>query len=151
MILVSTLGFSQTTYLRITGVKDGDTVVGIDSLKVQHTLRLSDIDCPEKRQPFGYRAKQFTSDAIFSKWVKVTLKGKDKYGRQIASVYYGENYAQYLSKNLVVAGLAWVYREYCKDGELLELEDRARGEKVGLWIDTNPIKPSIYRNSKTKQ
>ena len=51
-------------------LKDGDTVVVLDSLNYQTTLRLAEVDCPEKAQAFGTKAKQFTSDAVYLKEVK---------------------------------------------------------------------------------
>lgn len=63
--------FCQTTLkAKVIGIKDGDTVVVLDSLNVQTTLRLAEVDCPEKSQPFGTKAKQFTSDQIYLKTIK---------------------------------------------------------------------------------
>ena len=47
---------------KVIGIKDGDTIVVLDSLNNQTTLRLAEVDCPEKSQPFGTKSKQFTSD-----------------------------------------------------------------------------------------
>lgn len=67
---------SQATLTaKVIGVKDGDTVVVLDSLTYQTTLRLAEVDCPEKAQAFGTRAKQFTSDAVYLKEVKYWLNG----------------------------------------------------------------------------
>ena len=51
-------------------VADGDTVkVMRDRERLK--IRLYGIDCPEKRQAFGTRAKVFTSDMVFGKTVQV--------------------------------------------------------------------------------
>jgi micrococcal nuclease len=47
---------------------------------------LSGIDCPEKGQAYGTRAKQAASDLAFGKQVTVWTHGKDKYGRTFADV-----------------------------------------------------------------
>lgn len=49
---------------RVVGVADGDTVTVLDSNKVQHKVRLSGIDAPEKNQDFGSRSKQSLSDLV---------------------------------------------------------------------------------------
>jgi endonuclease YncB( thermonuclease family) len=51
---------------KVVGIPDGDTI------RVMHNgpderIRLWGIDCPEKRQPFGTRATQFTGDPAFGK------------------------------------------------------------------------------------
>ncbi len=55
---------------RVVGVSDGDTITVLHSGKGER-IRLHGIDCPEKRQAFGNRAKQFTSKLIFVKIVPV--------------------------------------------------------------------------------
>jgi endonuclease YncB( thermonuclease family) len=47
---------------------------------------LSGIDCPEKGQAYGTRAKQAASDLAFGKQVTVQTHGTDKYGRTGADV-----------------------------------------------------------------
>jgi endonuclease YncB( thermonuclease family) len=76
--------FSQTTLTgKVIGIKDGDTVVVLDSLNNQTTLRLAEVDTPEKSQPFGTKAKQFTSDQIYLKTIKYVVTDIDRYGRSI--------------------------------------------------------------------
>ena len=47
---------------RIVGISDGDTLTILDSSNQQHRIRLSGIDAPEKKQPFGNRSKQTHCD-----------------------------------------------------------------------------------------
>jgi micrococcal nuclease len=49
-------------------------------------VRLHGIDCPEKRQPFGTRAKQYTSHMAFGNEVTVQVKTTDRYGRTVGEV-----------------------------------------------------------------
>lgn len=61
-------------------------VLDNDTLEVLHTqhperIRLSGIDCPEKGQPFGQKAKQAGSALVFGKDVTLQTHCKDKYGR----------------------------------------------------------------------
>lgn len=87
-----TVSISQTIFTgKVVGIKDGDTIVVIDSLNTQTTLRLAEVDCPEKNQPFGTKAKQFTSDQVYLKTVKYVVTDIDRYGRSIAMIYYDNN------------------------------------------------------------
>ena len=144
---------------KVVGVKDGDTIVVLryhvqnnpDALTVpsaeQVTIRLAGIDCPEKAQAFGQRAKQFTSFLVFDREVTVKIYSKTlTYGRSVGDVILpnGES----LSQELLKAGLAWWYRHYSKDEHLGELEAIARREKRGLWADPNPVPPWEFRKGK---
>jgi endonuclease YncB( thermonuclease family) len=137
--------FSQTTLTaKVVGIKDGDTVVVLDSLNNQTTLRLAEVDCPEKNQPFGTKAKQFTSDQIYLKTIKYVVTDTDRYGRSIAMIYYDTD-NKYLSAEIIKAGMGWHYKRYSTSKELANFEIKARKEKIGLWVDNNPIEPSEWR------
>lgn len=135
--------FSQTG--KVIKVKDGDTVVILDDNNIQHTIRVADIDCPEKGQPFSNNAKTFVSNEIFGKYVFIKSKGLDRYGRTIGFVLY-EN--KNLSLELLKRGLAWHYSTYSNNKQMAHLEKVARLRKKGLWVDKNPIKPSLWRKYK---
>src|SRR2546428_14170819 len=70
---------------RVVGVTDGDTIKVLHNGKAEK-IRLHGIDCPEKAQPFGTKAKQFTSAMVFGKMVRVLTHGQDRYGRTVAEV-----------------------------------------------------------------
>ncbi|WP_228446714.1 thermonuclease family protein [Chryseobacterium sp. 3008163] len=137
--------FSQHT-AKVIGIKDGDTVVILDSLKNQVTLRLADVDCPENNQPFGKNAKQFTSDQIFGKTVKYYITTTDRYNRSISKIYYDNG--KYLSEEIIKNGLGWWYYKYSKDKNLGKLENQASSKKLGLFQDPNAIPPWIYREER---
>jgi micrococcal nuclease len=141
-----TVSISQTIFTgKVIGIKDGDTIVVIDSLNSQTTLRLAEVDCPEKNQPFGTKAKQFTSDQVYLKTVKYVVTDIDRYGRSIAMIYYDDN--KYLSAEIIKAGMGWHYKKYSKSFELAELETLAQNEQRGLWSENNPKSPSEWRNN----
>ena len=109
ILLFINITFSQTTLTaKVVGVKDGDTVVVIDSLNNQIALRLAEVDCPEKNQPFGTKAKQFTSDQVYLKTIKYVVTDTDRYDRSIAMIYYDED-NKYLSAEIIKAGMGWHY------------------------------------------
>ena len=130
---------------KVVKVQDGDTITVLVG-KTEHKIRLADIDCPEKNQAYGQKAKQFTSDLVFGKKVKVQYKEKDRYQRILGTVYTssGKN----LNKELLKAGLAWHYKHFSKDKSLAALEEDARNAKKGLWADKNPTAPWNFRKKK---
>jgi len=139
------LAFCQDTLTaKVVGIKDGDTVVVLDSLNNQITLRLAEVDCPEKSQPFGTKSKQFTSDQIYLKTIKYVVTDTDRYGRSIAMIYYDED-NKYLSAEIIKAGMGWHYKRYSTSKELALIEENAKKNKIGLWIENNPIEPSEWR------
>jgi len=118
---------------------DGDTfkLLTPDSTVVK--VRLANIDCPEKKQPFSIRAKEFTSQTIFGKTVCIDVLKKDRYRRSIAIVFYNDSLN--LNNQLLTNGLAWHYIKYSKDPELQKMEDVARKNKIGLWQEAHAIPP----------
>ncbi len=139
---------SQIIQGKVVGIMDGDTfkILKLDSTQLK--VRLANIDCPEKKQPYSDKAKKFVSDAIFGKSVQLEILKKDRYRRAIANVYYGDSLQ--LNHELVKKGLAWHYVKYSKDTLLQGLEDIARHNKIGLWADKSPIAPWTWRD-KPKQ
>lgn len=132
---------------KVVGVADGDTITVLHNGKGEK-IRLYGIDTPEKRQAYGKRAKQFTSDMVSGKIVEVETKDTDRYGRIVGIVSVnGES----LNEALIKDGFAWVYRNYCKESfceDWLNLESVARYGKIGLWSDPIPIPPWDFRHGK---
>ena len=134
---------------KVIGVADGDTITVLRD-KQPYKIRLYGIDCPEKRQPFGKRAKQFTSELVFGKIVEIEPVATDRYGRTVAFVRI-ENTS--VNEELIKEGLAWVYARYCKLPLCIEwqrLELAAQTQKRGLWGDSNHIPPWEFRRQKRK-
>ena len=129
----------------VVSVLDGDTIDVLHDRQPER-IRLSGIDCPEKSQAFGKKAKQFTSTLIFGKDVTIQVLSKDRHGRTVADVVLPEG--TNVSRALLRAGLAWWYRQYSKDVSLGALEQDARQAKRGLWADPNPIPPWEIRHPK---
>jgi len=69
----------------------------------QTKIRLNGIDCPEKDQDFGNKAKWFTSDHCFGKIVSVKIADIDRYGRSIGEVVLPNG--KILNKKLLQSGL----------------------------------------------
>lgn len=131
---------------KVVAITDGDTFKLLTQDSTLYRIRIANIDCPEKKQPFSTRAKQFTSDQIFGKQLNVKVQSKDRYGRLIANVIYDDSLN--LSKELLKNGMAWHYVRYSNDDTLQLLEDEANKNKVGLWQDPNAIPPWEWRSNK---
>jgi len=129
---------------KVVGVSDGDTIKVLKDSK-QVKIRLAAIDCPEKGQPYGQKAKQFTADLVAGKIVKVWQTDIDRYGRIVGFVFVGD---KNLNKELLSAGLAWHYKQYSRDPALAKLEFRARAAKRGLWSEPDPVPPWEWRRIK---
>ena len=144
---------AETITGRVVGVADGDTITVLDANKVQHKIRLSGIDAPEKKQPFGNRSKESLSELAFDKTVTVETSKRDRYGRQIGKVLVNGRDVNLMQ---VERGMAWFYRQYQRDQSpndrrLYEAaEDAARAGKRGLWRDADPVPPWEFRRNKTK-
>lgn len=133
----------------VVSVLDGDT---IEVLHNQHPtrIRLRGIDCPEKGQAYGRKAKQAASALVFGEEVTLHTFGKDKYGRTLADVLLSDG--RNANQELVKEGWCWWYRKYAPWSSVLqELEEEAREAKKGLWADPAPVPPWIYRKAKRGQ
>jgi endonuclease YncB( thermonuclease family) len=130
---------------KVIAIKDGDSIEVLYEGKTI-SIRLADVDCPETRksQPYGRAAKKFTSTLCFGQMVKVQHRNKfDKYKRLIATVINAQN--KNVNKELVIAGLAWHFKQYSTNMEIAKLEITARVNKVGLWKDAYPVAPWAWR------
>ena len=130
----------------VVSVLDGDT---LEVLNGHHTerIRLSGIDCPEKGQAFGQRAKHAASNLAFGKDVMVQTHGHDKYKRTLGDVILPDG--MNLNQELVKQGWCWWYRKYAPGDTVLEgLEDQARAARKGLWADPQPVPPWVFRKAR---
>ena len=144
---------AETITGRVVGVADGDTITVLDADKVQHKIRLSGIDAPEKKQAFGNRSKESLSELAVDKTVNVETSKRDRYGRQIGKVLVNGRDVNLVQ---VERGMAWFYRQYQRDQSpndrrLYEAaEDAAKADKRGLWRDAEPVPPWEFRRNKSK-
>jgi micrococcal nuclease len=128
---------------QVVRVIDGDTIEVLHRQRPER-IRLHGIDCPEKGQAFGKRAKQATSTLAFGKEATLHTHGKDKYGRTIADVLLpdGTN----VNQRLVQDGWCWWYEKHApKDLALQQSQQEAKEAKRGLWADAHPVPPWLYR------
>jgi endonuclease YncB( thermonuclease family) len=129
-------------------------VVDGDTIDVMHgggavRVRLAGIDCPEKKQPFGRKAKQRVAELAAGREVSVDVATEDRYGRAVGVVTLPDFGS--LNELLVREGLAWWYRQYSKDARLEALEAEARKAQRGLWADPDPTPPWEWRRERKQK
>ena len=146
LLLLFTLSAqAETLEGKVVKIADGDTLTLLTSSNEQVKVRLAGIDTPERKQPFGNRAKQALSSLAFQKQALVEIETKDRYGRTVGVVFVdGLN----VNHELVKQRIAWVYRKYTSDKRLYALESEAKQSKRGLWLQENPIPPWEWRRGR---
>lgn len=141
---------SATTHAtEITGtvfrVIDGDTLIMFTPERVPHTVRLTEIDAPERKQPYGVKASAALDALCTGKPVVVHSTKKDRFGRTLGRVFCNGKDA---NADMIAQGMAWVYTRYNTDKSLIPLQRAAKEEEKGLWSDPQPVPPWEWRKRK---
>ena len=131
-------------------VSDGDTLKIKTARNKIVTIRFYGIDSPEKEfsgrwraQPYNKLAKNFVSQMVLNKYVSVRLKNEITHNREVGEIFYK---GRSVNRELVRMGLAWWNKKYEPfDLDLMRLEKIARSQKMGLWQDSRPIAPWVWR------
>lgn len=140
---------------RVVSITDGDTLTLLDGNHVQHKIRLSGIDAPERRQAFGNRSTQALGALAHAKPAVAHCPKKDRYGRWICVV---EVAGRDVGLAIVEQGLAWWYRKYAREQSSADrlayerAEMEARSARRGLWSDSSePVAPWDWRRAKREK
>jgi len=144
LVLVLPPALSWAWQGKVIGVSAGNIITVLHEGKSEKVL-LYGIDCPEHRQGFSWKAKEFTSKIVFGKTVEVDPLNTDQYGRIVAIVSVDE---KFLNEELLKMGLAWVYTQYCDVPYCSwwkRLQEDAAKDKIGLWSIPNPTPPWEFR------
>lgn len=139
-LLASPLATADS-YPKITRYYDGDTVK-IDNGLRQYKLRLRDIDAPERNQAYGKQAKRALIQLCKNAQIQVQLSGIDKYQRDLGYLHCNQQSA---SLYMVANGYAWYNQRYAMDDSLLQAQQQARQQKLGLWRAKSPTPPWQWR------
>jgi len=137
-LLILTLAITPALHARVDAyingyviaIADGDTLTLLTADKERVKVRLAEIDTPEKKQPYGQRAKQELAELAFNQTAQISVLDTDRYGRVVGRVRVND---LDVNAELVRRGAAWVYRDYLKRTDLLPLEAEARKLRKGLW------------------
>jgi endonuclease YncB( thermonuclease family) len=148
LLFLSNSFAQQSVKATVVGVVDGDTITVITKDDRQLMFQLVGIEAPEKDQDFGAEARAALSDLILNKSVIVSGFKKDCLDRNVASVLFNN---KDLSASVVETGRAWTDSACQTDNDLLKKELSAKENKIGLWQNSNPIRPSDFRSSKQQK
>lgn len=140
---LSTPALGTTLEGRVVGVADGDTVTVLSSGNIQTRIRLFQIDAPEKAQSMGQKSKASLSELVYGKTVTVNVETLDRYGRTVGTLI--QNGVD-INLEQIRRGMAWVYRQYARDPHYFEAEETARAQHAGLWAESNPTPPWVFRH-----
>ena len=144
LVIVLLMFLSTNEENIVKNIPDGDTInIERDGLKVK--VRLAEVDCPEKDQPYGKEAREFVKKFLEGKKIYINAIEQDRYGRTIARIRANNDD---LGETLIENGYAWVYTSYSKNKKLMLLQESAKRMKVGLWQDPDPIPPWKWRKNK---
>ena len=105
-------------------------------------------DAPEFDQTHGRQARTVLRSLVGGRRVGIELIEGDVYGRIVARVLAGN---LDVNAEMVRRGFAWVRREYRHPPGLVRLEEQARAWRRGLWANTEPVPPWIWRKNKRKK
>ncbi len=132
----------------IVGITDGDTLTvrcptaGPEQPARTLTIRLAEIDAPEKRQAYGTQSKDHLAQLCVGKQARIDPKTRDRYGRTVARVSCDGIDA---SVEQVRSGMAWRFVRYSNDPLFVGLEADARAAHIGLWSDPRAVAPWDWR------
>ena len=84
---------------------------------------------------------------VFNKQVVIDSSKIDRYGRTVGTVWVD---GLLINLEMIKTGMAWVYRMYATDQAYYAAEEIAKGKKIGLWSQPNPVPPWDFRHGGVK-
>ena len=149
-LLFAAAGMACADTLRgvIIVVIDGDTVLFkpdsyLPASRAFLKIRLAGIDAPEKDQPYGDAATRALTALVLNQRVALDTLATDVYGRTIARIRLDE---VQVDAEMVRRGYAWASSRDPADAVRV-LQREARAARIGLWQDTDPTPPWVWRRS----
>lgn len=138
-------------------VDDGDTVTLLYGKREKLSIRLANIDAPERShtkqesgrvgQPYSEISRRSLESLAKGKEAVADCSGIDRYGRFVCNIVID---GRSVNEQQVSRGLAWANRQsngrYLNDKALIQVEKEARTRGLGLWADEAAIPPWEWRN-----
>jgi endonuclease YncB( thermonuclease family) len=149
---------AQTLNGYVVGISDGDTLTLLVE-RQQHRIRIAGIDAPEHFQPYGNRSRTNLSKYAFNQDAKAECYKHDIYGRDVCKVWVRPYACRDCGLTLDVGlaqitdGLAWWDRNHVDEqseddrGRYEGAETMAKLRRFGLWADTKPLPPWVWRHT----
>ena len=147
---------SAQTWYTVKWVNDGDTIVLLNGQRVRYIgINTPEIDHEnQKAEPFGYEARSFNHQLIFSKRIRLEFDQErhDQYGRLLAYVFL-EN-GSFVNAQLLQNGFAYyLYRmpNVKYKNLLLKSQQDAMNAKMGIWQNWIIKTERIIGNRKSRR
>jgi endonuclease YncB( thermonuclease family) len=131
---------------RCVDVIDGDTIVAESGPGRSLRVELFGIDAPELEQPFGPEAREHVAEIAQGREIELSDTGTGT-GTVTASVRVDGND---LSDAQIRAGFAWLPQEGETTEDLAIALFMAQSEGTGLWSESEPEHPAVWRKRHRK-
>ena len=150
LLLIVALAFPLPAYAwpgTVLDVHDGDRMIvaPMGDVRTPLKIRLYGIDAPELEQKGGPQSRDHLLSLVRpGQDVEVIKMSTDKYGRTVALVATD----RVLNADMLEAGQAWAYPQYCKAAICKgwqKLEREAKAARLGLGSRKNPTPPWKWR------
>ena len=129
LVLVLACSQAEQEGYRLVYVQDGDSAVLCCDAGKKFTVRLLDIDAPEKHQPYAEKSKTLLDDLLDDKPLSLLGEKRDRYGRRLAVIQVN---GKSINDMMVMSGAAWVWK-YSKSKRMRALQKEAKDAGRGLW------------------
>lgn len=158
LVLPISVNAQEKIEVKLKSCVDGDTAKFIMNKK-EIKVRFLAVDTPETKhptkgeEPYGKEAKDFTCNKLKTAQ-KIELefddnaKGKDKYDRYLAWVFYDDYLLQSELVRNGLAEVAYLYDDYKYTPILQDIESSAKLKKIGIYSD---IDNSYYTTNKNNE
>lgn len=121
-----------------------------DDAGKEHVLRLSEINTPYIDKFHGPESLKALKELIDNKDVLYEILGTDRMGKKIVKATIGDIK---INTFMIGNGHAWMSKKFGHDPELIELQNKAKAEKIGLWANVRmgtgakSMKKYIHKNN----
>jgi len=130
------------------GVKQILKVVDGNILKVStvdddtFNVYLKGVDAPELGQDYANEALSYLKKLVKDKNIVIEYSGKDRWGNRLVNVTTKSGKS--INEMMIHNGYGWVDRFFVSQTNLIELQEIAKANNIGLWKQDNPLEPWIY-------
>ncbi len=137
---------------RVVRVQDGDSFLLLADGR-ETGVRIAGIDAPERRQAFADVSRRALRTKIERHDVRVEAVKTDPFGRIVGRVFLDERDVGLAQLH---DGLAWHFVRYDADlapaerKRYAQAERSARERRAGLWRDTDPLAPWLFRRQQRR-
>lgn len=139
---------AEKVFGHVIEVSSGDKLTLLDTSLVIHKVRLLGIDAPESSQPYSKESQATLFRQIYGKKVVVITNKRIHSNLLIGKVLLNN---KDVNLQQIKHGMAWTSRNYTKELSSDDQETyfgsqlKAKTKKIGLWRDSCPIEPWVFR------